>query len=52
MFKIINLSVSIRSRKFYTKLISENANVTRGDIMNILEYIKGKVNTLAFTSDL
>ena len=52
MLEIINPSVSIRGRNFCRKLISENANVTRQDIMDILEYIKGEVNSHAFTTDL
>ena len=52
LFAIVNNKVKIKSRVYYSKLVSEAATEVRKDILNIIQFVKNEgVDTISFTTD-
>ena len=52
MFKIANSKITIKSREFYSKLVSKHANEVLEDLQSIIEYVKNDVTTFSFSTDM
>ena len=52
MFSCINNKVAVKSREFYSKLVTTKVNEIRTDLLSIVESLKDILMTVIFTSDL
>ena len=52
MFKVANSKVTIKSREFYSKLVSKHAKDVLDDLQSILEIVKSDVNSFSFSTDM
>ena len=52
MFKIANPKITIKSREFYSKLITKHAHEMVEDLQSIIEFVKNDVTTFSFSTDM
>ena len=52
MFKVANNRVSVKSREYYSKLVSQKADEMRHDLQSIVEFLKKDLSSISFTTDL
>ena len=52
IIKVANPKLNAKSKRFYSKLVSERADEMRKSLIYILEEQKAQVDTISFTSDI
>ena len=52
LIKIANDKLTVKSREFYSKLVTRKADEIRQDMINIIEFCKSELKTVSFTTDI
>ena len=52
MFRVTNDKIEVRSRKYYSNLVTMKANEMREELLGMIIYLKNKIQTVSFTTDM